>query len=324
MQFFDAPSTRAALPFDRLIPALRERFAGGCEVPARHVHEILSPIGEAGMDAAGRRMTSLIMPAWTAGKYYGVKIVNIAPGNAKLGLPGLHGTYLLFDGRTGVPLAQIDGDEITARRTAAASALAASYMSREKSEHLLIVGAGRVASLLPEAYKVVRPIQRVSVWARRASEATKLANALRTQGFQASAANHLSAACEVADIVSCATLSNEALVRGAWLAPGSHLDLIGSFTPAMREADDICFQGARLFVDTEEAMQKSGDLLIPMQHGALRAEDLRGTLTTLSKGVATGRKNAQERTVFKSVGTALEDLAAAVLVYETGQPTASL
>lgn len=322
MQFFDAESTRAALPFDRLISALRERFAGGCEVPPRHVHEILSPIGEAGMDAAGRRITSLIMPAWTAGRYYGVKIVNIAPGNAKRGLPGLHSTYLLFDGRTGVPLAQIDGDEITARRTAGASALAASYIAREDSEHLLLVGAGRVASLLPEAYKAVRQIKRVSVWARRASEAQALATTLQQQGFDASAASHLSVACGEADIVSCATLSNEALVRGAWLQPGSHLDLIGSFTPSMREADDACFQDARLFVDTEEALQKSGDLLIPMQHGVLRADDVRGTLTTLSKGVATGRKNKLERTVFKSVGTALEDLAAAVLVYETGTPSA--
>ena len=321
MKFFDAESTRAALPFDKLIAALRERFAGGCEVPPRHVHEIISPIGEAGMDAAGRRITSLIMPAWTAGRYYGVKIVNIAPGNAKRGLPGLHGTYLLFDGRTGVPLAQIDGDEITARRTAAASALAASYMARTDAEHLLIVGAGRVASLLAPAYQTVRPLKRVTVWSRRHSQAQELASQLKQAGFEASATDQLADACAQADMVSCATLSTEALVRGAWLSPGSHLDLIGSFTPAMREADDACFENARLFVDTEEALSKSGDLLIPIQHGALRSDDVRGTLTTLSKGVATGRKNASERTVFKSVGTALEDLAAAALVYETGAPS---
>ncbi len=316
MHFFDADATLAALPFDQLIPALRERFAGGCEVPPRHVHELISPIGEAGGDPAARRRTSLSMPAWIAGRYYGVKIVNIAPGNAKRGLPGLHATYMLFDARTGAPLAQMDGDVVTARRTAAASALAASYMARANASHLLLVGAGRVARLLPEAHRTVRPIERVTVWARRESEAQALADQLRGQGFNASATSQLAAACGEADIVSCATLSTEALVRGAWLAPGSHLDLIGSFTPAMREADDACFEGARLFLDTDEALQKSGDLLIPMQHGALRAEDVRGTLTTLSKGVATGRKNDTERTVFKSVGTALEDLAAAILVHE--------
>jgi ornithine cyclodeaminase len=321
MQFFDSDATRAALPFDRLVPALRERFATGCESPPRHVHEITNPADGVSADLADRRVTSLIMPAWIPGKTYGVKIVNIAPGNAKRGLPGLHGSYLLFDARTGVPLAHMDGDQITARRTAAASALAGSYLARSDASHLLLVGAGQVARLLPAAYRAVRPIERVSVWARRSEQAEQLARELRSEGFDAQAASHLSVACGEADIVSCATLSTEALVRGAWLQPGSHLDLIGSFTPAMREADDACFENARLFVDTEEALQKSGDLLIPMQHGVLRADDVRGTLTTLCKGVATGRKNDLERTVFKSVGTALEDLAAAELVYEAGKPS---
>lgn len=316
MHIFDADRTRDALPFADLIAALRARFAAGCEVPPRHVHEIVNPLGEAGQDAAGRRMTSLIMPAWMPGKYYGVKIVNIAPGNARRGLPGLHATYLLFDARSGAPLAQLDGDVITTRRTVAASALAGSYLARPDARHLLVVGAGQVARLLPAAWRAVRPIEQVTVWARRADQAQALAAQWQAEGFAAQASTDLPAACAVADIVSCATLATDPVVRGDWLPPGVHLDLIGSFTPAMREADDACFVGARLFVDTDEALAKSGDLLVPMQHGVLRAEDVRGTLTTLCKGVATGRKNAAERTVFKSVGTALEDLAAAVLVLE--------
>lgn len=316
MQIIDAATTRSALPFDRLVRALRERFAAGCETPPRHVHEIAIPLGDAGGDAAARRMTSLLMPAWVPGKFYGVKIINIAPGNAKRGLPGLHGSYLLFDARTGVPLAHLDGDEITARRTAAAAALAGSYLAREDASHLLVVGAGRVAALLPAAWRAVRKIERVTVWARRGDEAEKLAQQWRSEGFSAQAASDLAAACGEADIVSCATLATEPMVRGAWLAPGSHLDLIGSFTPAMREADDACFEDARVFVDTDEALTKSGDLLVPMAHGVLSENDIRGTLTTLCKGVATGRRNATERTVFKAVGTALEDLAAAMLVFE--------
>lgn len=316
MQIIDAATTRSALPFDRLVRALRERFAAGCETPPRHVHEIAIPLGDAGGDAAARRMTSLLMPAWVPGKFYGVKIINIAPGNAKRGLPGLHGSYLLFDARTGVPLAHLDGDEITARRTAAAAALAGSYLAREDASHLLVVGAGRVAALLPEAWRAVRKIERVTVWARRGDEAEKLAQQWRAEGFSAQTASDLAAACGEADIVSCATLATEPVVRGAWLAPGSHLDLIGSFTPAMREADDACFEDARVFVDTDEALTKSGDLLVPMAHGVLSVNDIRGTLTTLCKGVATGRRNATERTVFKAVGTALEDLAAAMLVFE--------
>ena len=292
-------------------------------MPQRHVHEIVSPLGLASGDLASRRLTSLIMPAWMAGRYYGVKIVNIAPGNAQRGLPGLHSSYLLFDARTGVPLAHMDGDQITTRRTAAASALAASFLARPDAAHLLVVGAGRVAELLPEAYRAVRPIERVSVWARREAPAQALVDCCHRLGLQAQVVTDLPAACAEADIVSCATLSTEPLVRGAWLAPGSHLDLIGSFTPAMRETDDAAFAHARVFVDTEEALKKSGDLLGPLARGVLSADDVRGTLTTLCKGVATGRKTAQERTVFKSVGTALEDLAAAVRIFETAQGRAA-
>jgi ornithine cyclodeaminase len=273
------------------------------------VHEVAEP--------GGGRFTSLIMPAWIPGRYYGVKTINIAPGNAARGLPGLHASYLLYDGVTGAPLALIDGDEVTTRRTAAASALAASWLAREDAQHLLVVGAGQVARLLPQAYGTVRAITRVSVWARSAAKAEALAAELRAQDIAAQAVSDLQAACGEADIVSCATLATEPVVRGDWLRPGSHLDLIGSFTPAMREADDACFAGAALYLDTEEALKKSGELLGPMSRGVFTAADVRGTLTSLSRGEPGGRRDGAQRTVFKSVGTALEDLAAAIEVYES-------
>jgi len=291
MDLFDAAATRDALPFERLIPALQAMFESGCEVPRRHVHEITAP--------GGSRFTSLIMPAWLPGRYFGVKTVNVAPGNAALGLPGLHSTYLLYDANSGVPLAQIDGNVVTARRTAAASALAASRLARGDARRLLVVGAGQVARLLPDAYRAVLAIEEVVVWTR-------------------SAPFDLASAASAADIVSCATLATEPIVRGAWLQPGSHLDLIGGFTPAMREADDDCFAGAGIYVDTDEALEKSGDLLGPIARGVFSAADVRGTLAGLCRGTAAGRRSRSERTVFKSVGTALEDLAAAILVYETG------
>ena len=322
MQVFDAAATRAALPFERLIPALRAMFASGCEMPARHVHEIAGP-GDA--DAP---MTSLLMPAWQAGRYYGVKVINIAPGNAARGLPGLHASYLLHDATTGVPLALIDGDELTTRRTAAASALAASWLAPHDAGHLLVVGAGRIARLLPEAYRVVRPgIERVSVWARDADRAEACAAPLRARGFEAASARDLEAAARGACIVSTATLATEPLIHGAWLRPGTHLDLIGSFTPHMREADDACFAAAAIYLDDTAALCKSGDLLGPMQRGVFTEADVRGTLTTLARGEpgskTSGRRDAQERTVFKSVGLALEDLAAATLVYETSATSRS-
>jgi ornithine cyclodeaminase len=308
MRIFDAEATRAALPFARLVQALRAMFAAGCEVPQRHVHEI------AGRD--GSVLTSLIMPAWTA-RHYGIKTVNVAPGNAARGLAGLHAVYLLFDAVTGVPLAQLDGSVVTSRRTAAASALAASWLARDDARHLLVVGAGQVARLLPAAYRAVRPIERVTVWARRVEAAGALVDELRSQGFEASAAAQLDAAVAAADIVSCATLATEPVVHGRWLRAGQHLDLIGSFTPAMREADDDCFAGAALYVDTDEALKKSGELLGPLSRGVFAATDVRGTLAALARGELPGRRSRDERTVFKSVGTALEDLAAATLVWET-------
>jgi ornithine cyclodeaminase/alanine dehydrogenase-like protein (mu-crystallin family) len=310
MKFIDTESTRRALPFDRLIPALREMFVEGCEVPLRHTHSL-----QAATD--GPPQTVLIMPAWQHDRYLGIKTVAIFPGNSERGLPGLFSTYVLYDARTGEPLAQIDGNEITSRRTAAASALAASYLAPPDARSLLVVGCGRVGSLVPEALRVVRPIERVMVWDRDESAASVLAARLRAQDIDATVASDLGRAAGNADIVSCATLATQPVIQGAWLRASNHLDLIGSFTPQMREADDACFVGARLFVDTQEALQKSGDLLGPMSRGVLAAGDVAGTLSELTGGKVQGRTEAHGRTVFKAVGTALEDLAAAMLVFRS-------
>lgn len=303
MQIIDAAATRAALPFDALIAALETLFIAGCTTPARHVHRI----GETG--------TSLIMPAWQA-DYLGIKIVNIFPDNGARALPALFSTYMLYDAASGAPLAQIDGDEITARRTAAASSLAARYLARPDAGRLLVVGAGRVASLLAEAYSAVRPLRQVQVWARTTDAATALVGALCAQGYAATVCTDLEAGVRQADIVSCATLSTAPLIRGDWLQAGSHLDLIGGFTPQMVEADDACFAGAAIYVDTEEALQKAGDLLGPMARGVFSAADVQGTLAQLCRGEQQGRSADAARTVFKSVGSALEDLAAAMLVMQ--------
>jgi len=306
MKTFDADQTRVHLRFQKLVPALREAFAGHANVPARHVHAI-----EAGAD----RGTVLIMPAWSEAGYLGIKTINIFPGNGARGLPGLHATYVLYDAHTGVPLASMDGNEITAHRTAAASALGASFLARPDAKRLLVLGTGRVARLLPAAHAVVRAIDEVVVWNHRPEGAEALAARWRGEGWNARAAATLEAAVRDADIVSCATLATSALVKGEWLAPGSHLDLIGSFTPEMKEADPACFAGARVFVDTEEALAKAGDLLDAIAAGALRAEDIQGTLARLCRGECAGHSGPAERTVFKAVGSALEDLAAATLVW---------
>jgi ornithine cyclodeaminase/alanine dehydrogenase-like protein (mu-crystallin family) len=304
MRIIDAATTRRHLGFAPLIDALRRMFASGCQAPLRHTHQI----ADAG--------TLLLMPAWRAGLRLGIKTVTIFADNGARQLPGLHSTYLLFDATTGVPLAQLDGNEITSRRTAAASALAASFLARRDARKLLVVGTGRVAALIPEAMRAVRPIDEVAVWNHRSESARALAAALTETGFSAHATDDLAHAVTHADIVSCATLSSTPMIRGEWLRPGAHLDLIGSFTPQMRETDASCFARSRVFVDTPEALAKSGDILDAVAAGSFDAAQLQGTLAELCQSTCAGRAGDTEITLFKSVGTALEDLAAAECVFD--------
>lgn len=304
MQVIDQRDTVTRLPAAKLIKALEEMFLEGCEVPLRHSHKIESPDG----NADG---TLLLMPAWQKGGKLGVKTVSIYPGNRSKGLPGLHSTYILFDAQTGAPLAMLDGDTITSRRTAAASALAASYLSRPDSSTLLLLGSGRVGSLVPEAYAAVRPIKKVVVWDTDANAAAALAENLNRSGVVASVATDLESDVAKADIVSCATLSTSPLIHGKWLKPGTHLDLIGGFTPAMRESDNDCYVGTSVFIDTDEALLKAGDLLEPINAGVFGKEKVLARFEQLCRKEHPGRQSADEITVFKAVGTALEDLAAA-------------
>lgn len=295
MRLLDAAATRNALPFDRLIPALHAAFAAGAEVPARHHHAL--PGGA----------TLLLMPAWRP-DWMGVKIVNVHSGNAAAGRPTVNATFLLSSTSTGQPAALLDGGVLTARRTAAASALAASFLARPDASRLLLVGAGRVASLVAPAMRVVRGITDVAVWNRGDARGEALVTNLRSWGFHARRVPDLDAAIAEADIVSCATLATIPLIHGALLRPGTHLDLIGAFAPAMQEADDVAVARASVWIDTEAALYECGEL----------GSDpvIAGTLTMLCQGIP-GRRSADEITLFKSVGTALEDLAAAILVQQS-------
>jgi ornithine cyclodeaminase/alanine dehydrogenase-like protein (mu-crystallin family) len=304
MTIVDAIETERALPFGALLSALREMFVGGCVAPPRHHHRIeLDPEPDA---------TLLLMPAWKPHDAMGVKIVNVFPSNNKRGLPSLHSLYCLFDAEHGRPVALLDGNVITARRTAAVSALAASYLARPDADRLLIVGAGRVASLLAQAHREIRAIRHVAVWNRTPARAQALVDRLRALDFDAAVATDLEAAVRAADIVSCATLATEPLVLGDWLHPGIHLDLIGSFAAQMRETDDEAIRRSSVFVDTVIALAESGELLQPLRSGAFVAERLAGTLSDLCAGRHPGRSDPQELTLFKAVGTAMSDLAAAM------------
>ncbi|MCD2182790.1 ornithine cyclodeaminase family protein [Rhizobium sp. GN54] len=300
--------TRDALPFADLIDALAEMFAGDCVMPVRHHHDVVVP-GE-------ENATLLLMPAWQPGAYIGVKLVSVFPGNTRRGLPAIFGSYLLSSGKTGELLAIVDGGELTARRTAAASALAARHLARADARRLLVVGAGRLSLNLVAAHSAVRPIEEIAIWGRDAAKAEAAAGEACAAGFNAGAVTDLERTAREADIISCCTLSETPLVHGAWLRPGTHLDLIGAFKPSMRETDDEAVTRATLFVDTRDGVfSEGGDLVQPIRAGIIGPEAIRADLAELVTRRDQGRRSPEEITLFKSVGAALEDLAGAILAY---------
>jgi ornithine cyclodeaminase/alanine dehydrogenase-like protein (mu-crystallin family) len=309
MLVLDEEQTRAALAWPALIEAIAAMFAGDCVMPVRHHHDMEVP-GES--DA-----TLLLMPAWLPGQYTGVKMVSVFPDNASRALPAIFGTYLLSSGKTGEMLAAIDGGELTARRTAATSALAARYLARADAEEMLVCGTGRLSLNLIQAHAEVHPLTHIGVWGRDRDKAEQVAEAGRHFGLNVRAVADLEAAARSADIISCATLSNAPLISGEWLKPGAHLDLVGAFKPEMRETDDVSIRRAQVFVDTRAGcMKEAGDIVQPLKSGVLAADAIRAELSELVLGTRPGRRNDEEITLFKSVGAALEDLAGAILAYE--------
>ncbi len=305
----DAAALAGMLDYPSVIAALGAAFRAGTVAPPRHHHHIAGGPG-------APEGTMLLMPAWVPGRYLGVKVVNVFADNNAAGLPAVQGVYLLFSGQTGVPLATLDGAELTARRTAAASALAASYLARPDCERLLVVGTGRLAHHLAAAHATIRPIRAIEIWGRDPARAAAVAAGLAAAGLPATATADLAEAVGRADIVSCATLSRTPLVQGAWLRPGTHLDLVGGFTPAMRETDDTAIRRASVFIDTNGAIAEAGDIAAPLATGILARGDIRADLHALARATHPGRTAPGEITLFKSVGAAEEDLAAAILAYE--------
>ena len=304
-----AAEVDAALDYPALIEALRAAFREPIEAPPRHHHTIRR---EGRPDA-----TLLLMPAWQPRGPLGVKVVTVFPDNATKGMPSVQGVYLVLDGASGAPLAVIDGPSLTRKRTAAVSALAAAYLAHRGASRLLMVGTGSLASELIAAHGTVRPIREVGVWGRTPDKARALAQRLSTPGRPVRAAPDLEAAVREADVIACATLSEEPLIRGAWLKPGAHLDLVGAFRPEMREADDEAARRARIYVDSRAgALKEAGDLLAPLRSGAIGQEDILGELAELARGQVAARESEAEITLFKSTGTALADYAAARLVLE--------
>lgn len=299
IRFFTNAEVAATLAYPALIEALRQGLAQPAEAPVRACH------------ALPQDASLLCMPVWRAGQGVGVKLVTVFPGNGAQGLPAVAAVFALFDDVTGQPLALLEASELTARRTACTSALAADHLVRPDAERLLVVGTGTLARHMVRAHACVRGYRRIELWGRDAGKAAALATALGDEGYPVQAVGDLASAVATADCISCVTTSREPLVRGEWLRPGTHLDLVGAFLPSMRETDSAAVGRARVVVDTREgALEEAGDLLFAMADGAFDADRLDTELRDLLAGRG-ARRDATEITLFKSVGYALEDLVAA-------------
>ncbi len=305
LPYRSAEQVHAALPWSTLVSALRDAFAAGATVPRRHAH------------ALSDRDSLLLMPAWSDDAL-GVKVVTFMP-DARAART-VQALYIMLDRHTGEPLAVLDGEALTVRRTAATSVLAASYLARDDASDLLVIGTGTLAPYMVRAYCAMRPaITRVRIWGRTPSRAAALANALASEGLPVEACpgnlDALHLALAASHIVCAATTSRTPIVEGAWLSSGTHVDLVGGFTPAMREADDDTMCASRIVVDSYDgALSEAGDLIDPLARGVFPRGQVVAELRELVVGTIPGRTDRAQITLFKSVGLALEDLAAATLV----------
>jgi ornithine cyclodeaminase/alanine dehydrogenase-like protein (mu-crystallin family) len=297
--------------FPQLIARLEKAFAAdSIMVPLRHHHDFPNPqeVSESSL---------LLMPAWDPGKIAGVKVVTVSPENAKYHLPSIQGIYLYFDAHKGNIKAIFDAKALTNKRTAAASALASAYLSREDSKSLLMIGTGALSVNLIRAHASVRPLEDIYIYGRNAQKALAVAEELRDEVFSVSVVEKISQVASQVDIISCATLSTKPLVLGEYLVAGQHLDMVGAYKKNMREADDDALLKSTLYVDNfTGALKETGDLVIPLKTGVISEQDIKADLFSLCGGNASGRRDSSEITFFKSVGHALEDLVAANYYFE--------
>lgn len=296
--------------FKELITALKHSFsANKIIVPQRHHHDIKNPTEK-------KDSTLLLMPAWNPSVEAGVKIITVSPNNGRYNLPSIQGTYIYLDARYGHVKAILDAKELTVKRTAAASALASSYLSKKNANSLLMIGTGALATNLIRAHASVRPIKQVFIWGRTQEKAMAICEQLKNESFTCTPILAIKDMANKVDIVSCATLSETPLVLGEFISKGTHIDLVGAFKPNMRESDNNLILKSSIYVDCMKAgLKESGDILSPLSDAIITKKDIKADLFTMCANDKYLRKNNDQITLFKSVGHALEDLTAATYYY---------
>jgi len=310
MRYLGPQEVADGLPYGDLLESLRRIYQADGMTAKRELIDLKGL-----SDAEGTCMA--FMPAWGPGHDLTTKIFTLFPNNRDKGLPTIHATILVFDPFNGSLKAIVDGTEVTRRRTACMSALAADYLARQDSSRLLVCGAGALAPHAALALATIRPIDCIEVWARRQKAAESVVEFLRSQRseLEVRVAVDLAESCRQADIVSCQTSSPSPIVFGDWITAGTHMDFVGSHEPDKRECDDEVARNSKIYVDVmETAMREAGDILIPLKKGVITREQIVGDLSDLTRGIVSGRTSDEEITLFKSTGSSLADMAAAELV----------
>ncbi|TMO56624.1 ornithine cyclodeaminase family protein [Pseudoalteromonas phenolica] len=309
MKIVSEQQVHASLNFNKVIDALKLGFAKPAGTPTRQVFELSE--SEENHDAFA------VLPAWNE-EVIGVKSFTYFPSNAEHGYKSLYSKIMLFDRCHGEPLALVDGTSVTLWRTAAVSALASLYLSRQDSSHLVYFGSGNLSRYMIEAHMSVRDIKKVTIIARNKDKAESL-RALLTEKysqveFLIGESNHKT--ISTADIISCGTGAHEPLFDGKWVSDGAHIDLIGNHHKQFRECDSACVVRSKVFVDSKKnVLNEAGEILIPIAEGVFSEHQIIAELSEMHQFDTVRAKT--DITLFKSVGTALSDLITAHLVYKS-------
>ena len=308
MDYFDSSAVQKALPYPMLIEALANGLQLPIQAPSR---SYFAPNDDASC--------VLIMPAWKAKEFFGVKLVSVWPSNKAINAPTVSAVYVLLSCENGLPLAVIDGTELTLRRTAAAAALAAKTLARKNSQTLAVLGTGALCVPMVQAHASVHPFKSILIWGRQKSKALAAVAELKTLGIESDYSEDLSDTLQQADVVAAVTTATEPFILSKWLKPGTHLGLIGAFTTQMAEAEPALMSKAQIFADDRSAvLEKGGEIYQAIQQKIILPSSIEGELAELASDPARSwRQNDEAITVFKSVGFASLDLIAAELVYQS-------
>ena len=311
MIFISADDIKKIFTIKSLIDAIESVYKKNSKVPIRHVHNIDY------LKYSNDPSQLMLMPAFLNEEDYGIKLLNVFPSNPLNNLSRINALYILFDSKNGKIKAVLDGTELTNQRTAAMSAIASKYLSKVNSKKLLVLGTGALVPYMIEAHCFVRPIEEVLIWGRDLNKVINIVNKYKNNKIKVSIAHNIEKACGDADVITSITSAKKEFIMGSWLNNKVHIDLVGAHTKTMSELEPYAFSLGNIYVDNRESvLEEAGDLINAINLGFIKENDIKADIKELITKNKYARNNNKQLTIYKSVGHALSDLAAARLAYE--------